>query len=434
MPLPTYRAGKAAIAFIMITALLDIVSMGIVIPVLPKLIEEYAGSNQRAGVVNGLFVALWALMQFISSPVIGSMSDRYGRRPVILVSTLGLAADYVLMAVAPNLWWLAFGRLLAGVTSASFTAVFAYMADITAPEHRARGYGLIGAAFSAGFVAGPLMGGVLGEWSPRAPFWAAAVLSGLAFLYGLLILPESLPPERRMAFSWRRANPFGALRLLRSHRELTGLAVVNFLLYFSHHVFSAVFVLYAGYRYGWTPWQVGVLLAMVGVLDLFVQALLVGPAVKRWGDRKVMLFGLVGGTVGLACMGMAPTGLWFVVAMFPNALWGLSMPTLQSLMTQRVSESEQGQLQGANSSIGSIAGVLSPLFFGAVYSVSVGPDAWVPHVGTPFFIAALVLLVGALIARWVVRTYADSGNNGGSGGSGGDAVTGDPPNTETRAF
>lgn len=405
MSLPAFRAGKAAIAFIMITAVLDIVSMGIVIPVLPKLIEEFAGSNERAGVINGVFVALWAAMQFVASPVIGSMSDRYGRRPVILVSTLGLAADYVLMAVAPSLWWLALGRLIAGVTSASFTAVFAYMADITEPANRARGYGLIGAAFSAGFVAGPVLGGLLGEWSPRAPFWTAAVLSGLAFLYGLLILPESLPPERRMAFSWRRANPFGALRLLRSHPELTGLAVVNFLLYFSHHVFSAVFVLYAGYRYGWTPWQVGVLLAMVGVLDLLVQGLVVGPSVKRWGDRKVMLFGLVGGTVGITLMGLAPTGVWFVAAMFPNALWGLAMPTLQSLMTQRVSESEQGQLQGANSSIGSIAGVLSPLFFGAVYAVSVGPQAWIPHPGTSFFIAALVLLAGAAMAWRVVRAH-----------------------------
>lgn len=405
MPRTAFRAGKAAIAFIMITALLDIVSMGIVIPVLPKLIEEFAGSNERAGIVNGLFVALWALMQFVSSPVIGSLSDHYGRRPVILVSTLGLAADYVLMAVAPSLWWLALGRLVAGVTSASFTAVFAYMADITEPENRARGYGLIGAAFSAGFVAGPLLGGVLGEWSPRAPFWAAAALSAVAFLYGLLILPESLPRERRMTFSWRRANPFGALRLLRSHSELTGLAVVNFLLYFSHHVFSAVFVLYAGYRYGWTPWQVGVLLALVGVLDLVVQAVLVGPAVKRWGDRKVMLFGLAGGTVGIALMGLAPTGWWFVVAMFPNALWGLSMPTLQSLMTRRVSESEQGQLQGANSSIGSIAGVLSPLFFGAVYAVSVGPDAWIPHPGTSFFIAALVLVAAAVVGWRVVKAH-----------------------------
>lgn len=230
---------NAAIAFILVTALLDVMSMGIVIPVLPQLIETLSGSSSGAGLWNGLFVALWAGMQFVCSPIIGSLSDRFGRRPVILISICGLMLDYVLMALAPNLWWLAVGRLLAGVTSSSFTSVFAYMADITAPEDRARGYGLIGAAFSAGFVAGPLLGGILGEVSLRAPFWVAAGMSALAFIYGVFVLPESLPPEKRMAFSWRRANPFGALTLLRSHRELSGLAVVNFLLYFAHHLFSA---------------------------------------------------------------------------------------------------------------------------------------------------------------------------------------------------
>lgn len=397
------RGHKAAIAFIFVTAVLDIIAMGIVIPVLPALIEEFTGSNARAGVINGVFVALWALMQFVASPVIGSLSDQYGRRPVILLSAAGLAADYVLMAVAPNLWWLALGRIIAGITSASFTTVFAYMADITPPERRARAYGLIGAAFSGGFVAGPLLGGVLGEISPRAPFWAAGALSGVAFLYGLLILPESLARDKRMVFSWRRANPFGALRLLRSHQELFGLTIVNFLLYFAHHVFSAVFVLYAGYRYGWSAWEVGVLLAMVGAMDMIVQGLLTGPAVKRYGDRAVMVFGLFGGAVGIACMGLAPTGLLFTLAMLPNALWGLAMPTLQSLMTQRVSESEQGQLQGANMSVASIAGVLSPLFFGAVYAISVGAAPLLPTPGAPFLIAALVLLSAAVIGWMVAR-------------------------------
>jgi len=396
---------KAAIAFILVTAALDIVAMGIIIPVLPPLIEEFAGSQAQAGWINGVFVALWAGMQFFFSPIIGSLSDQHGRRPVILLSTVGLSIDYVLMAVAPNLWWLALGRIIAGVTSSSFTTVFAYMADITPPEDRAKAYGLIGAAFSAGFVAGPLIGGFLGEISPRAPFWFAAAISGLAFLYGLFVLPESLAPEKRMAFAWRRANPLGALALLRSHSELAGLATVTFLLHFAHHVFSAVFVLYAGYRYGWTPWQVGTLLAMVGVLDMIMQGLVVGPLVKRFGDRAVMVAGLFGGAAGIALMGLAPTGLIFVAAMFPNALWGLAMPTLQSLMTRRVSESEQGQLQGANMSVASIAGIVSPLFFGAVYSWSVAPGLPVSRSGVSFLIAALVLLAGALLG-WVVARRA----------------------------
>lgn len=389
---------QPALAFIFVTAVLDIMAMGLVIPVLPSLIEEFAGSNAAAGLWNGVMVALWAGMQFIFSPIIGSLSDRYGRRPTILISTAGLAADWVLMALAPNLWWLAVGRILGGITSSSFTAVFAYMADITEPEKRARAYGLIGAAFSAGFVAGPALGGILGEFGPRVPFWAAAGMSALAFLYGLFVLPESLPKDRRMAFSWARANPFGALRLLRSHPELSGLSVVNFLLYFAHHVFSAVFVLYAAARYGWGPLEVGILLALVGALDMVVQGVLVGPAVKRFGDRKVMVFGLAFGATGIACMGLAPTGLLFTLAMFPNALWGLAMPTLQSLMTQRVSEREQGQLQGANNSVASIAGVASPLFFGWVYELS-ARDA----PGLSFLIAAAVLLVGAVIGALVAR-------------------------------
>ncbi|MBL8582746.1 MAG: TCR/Tet family MFS transporter [Rhizobiaceae bacterium] len=396
-------AGKAAIAFIFVTAVLDIVAMGIVIPVLPLLIEEFAGSNANAGLINGLFVALWAGMQFVASPVIGSLSDQYGRRPVILLSAAGLAADYMLMAVAPNLWWLALGRIIAGVTSASFTTTYAYMADVTPPEGRARAYGLIGAAFSAGFVAGPLLGGVLGEISPRMPFWFAAGLSGVAFLYGLFVLPESLAPEKRMAFSWKRANPFGAMMLLRSHRELLGLSVVNFLLYFAHHVFSAVFVLYAGYRYGWTTWEVGAVLAFAGALDMLVQGVLTGPAVKRFGDRNVMVFGLFGGAVGIACMGLAPNGTLFALSMIPNALWGLAMPTLQALMTQRVSESEQGQLQGATMSVASIAGVVSPLFFGAVYAYSLKEGSLLPYSGLAMLIASVTLLAAAIIGWLVAR-------------------------------
>jgi DHA1 family tetracycline resistance protein-like MFS transporter len=395
---------QAAIAFIFVTAVLDIVAMGIIIPVLPSLIEEFAGSNANAGWINGVFVALWAGMQFVASPVIGSLSDKYGRRPVILLSTIGLSADYVLMALAPNLWWLALGRIVAGVTSSSFTTVFAYMADITPPEGRAKAYGMIGAAFSAGFVAGPLLGGFLGEISPRAPFWVAAGMSGLAFLYGLLVLPESLAPEKRMAFSWRRANPFGAMILLRSHPELSGLAAVTFLLHFAHHVFSAVFVLYAAYRYNWHAWEVGVLLAMVGVLDMIVQGLLVSRVVKCFGDRATMVFGLFGGAIGIALMGLAPTGLVFTLAMLPNALWGLAMPTLQSLMTQHVSESEQGQLQGATMSVASIAGVASPLFFGAVYAFSISQDSPLPYPGLSFLIASLVLLSAALLGWSVART------------------------------
>ena len=395
---PATRRFRPAIAFILVTAALDIMAMGIVIPVLPQLIEEFAGSDEAAGWWNGVMVALWAGAQFLCSPAIGSLSDRFGRRPTILISAAGLAIDWVLMALAPGLWWLAVGRIAGGITSSSFTAVYAYMADITPPEDRARAYGLIGAAFSAGFIAGPLLGGVLGAFGPRVPFWVAAGLSAAAFLYGLVILPESLPAERRMAFSWRRANPFGAIRLLGSHPELTGLATVNFLLYFAHHVFSTVFVLYAGDRYGWSSSEIGLLLALAGLLDMGVQGVLVGPVAKRLGDRPTLVLGLGGGAVGLTAMGLAPDGLTFTLALLPNALWGLAMPTLQSLMTRRVSEREQGQLQGANNSVASIAGIVSPLFFGWVYSLSVGPAP-----GLSFLMAAGVMVVAAGVGMAVAR-------------------------------
>ncbi|HEY6917339.1 MAG TPA: TCR/Tet family MFS transporter [Allosphingosinicella sp.] len=406
MTSPLRSPFNPALGFIFVTAFLDVMAMGIVIPVLPTLIEQFTGSNGEAGIYTGLFVALWAGMQFIFSPVIGSLSDHHGRRPVILISAAGLSADFALMALAPNLWWLALGRILGGITSSSFTTAFAYMADITEPEKRSRAYGLIGAAFSGGFVAGPLIGGVLGQWGPRAPFWAAAILSGLAFLYGLLVLPESLAKEKRMPFSWSRANPFGSLRLLRSHPELSGLAIVNFLLYFAHHVFSAVFVLYAAHRYGWSTREIGFSLALWGVLDILVQTLGVGPAVKRFGDRATMVFGLVAGALGLTLLGLAPTGGAFVAGIFVSALWGFAMPTIQSLMTQRVSESEQGQLQGANMSVGSIAGVASPLFFGFVYSITVGESPLIGYPGLAFILAGAILGASAILGLAVARRSA----------------------------
>ncbi len=391
------RPRRAVLAFILLIAFLDIMAMSIVIPVLPELIKQMTGSSEAAGWWNGVFVALWAGMQLLSSPIIGSLSDRYGRRPVLLLSIAGLGLDFVLMALAPNLWWLAVARMISGVTSSSFTTTYAYMADITAPEDRARGFGLIGAAFSGGFIIGPAVGGLLAEISLHAPFWAAAALCGLTFVYGLFVVPESLSADKRMAFSWGRANPFGALRLLGSHADLPRLSMVNFLLYFAHHVFTVAFVLYAGDRFGWSSLEIGLLLALAGALDMAVQGVAVGPVVSRLGDRRTMILGLLGGAMALVLMGLSRTPALFIAATVLNATWGLAMPTIQSLMTRHVSESEQGQLQGANNSVASVAGVISPLVFGAVYAASSGPDALLPGIGTAFVIAGMVLALGALI-------------------------------------
>jgi DHA1 family tetracycline resistance protein-like MFS transporter len=271
------------------------------------------------------------------------------------------------------------------------------MADITEPAKRSRAYGLIGAAYSGGFVAGPVIGGFLGELGPRVPFWAAAALGLVSFLYGLLVVPESLKPELRMPFSWKRANPFGSLRLLRSHPELSGLGLVYFLIYVAHNVFAAVFVLYAGHRFGLSIWEVGLSLALWGVLDVIVQALLVGPLVKQIGDRATMIFGLVFGAIGLIVLGLAAGTVGFLVGIFVSALWGFAMPTVQSLMTQRVSESEQGQLQGANQSVASLASAGAPIFFGWIYALSVGAAPAIPHEGAAFIIAGLVLGLSAVV-------------------------------------
>ncbi len=397
------RQRKAVFAFIMVIAVLDVVAMGIVMPVLPSLIEDFTGSNARAGLLNGVFVALWAGMQFLCSPIMGCLSDRYGRRPVLLISAAGLGLDYVLMALAPDLWWLAVGRIIAGITTASFTTVYAYMADVTGPEERAKAYGMVGAAFSGGFVLGPLIGGLLGELGPRAPFWVAAACSGITFLYGAFVLPESLPKETRMEFSWKRANPFGAFKLLSSHRELFGLSATNFLMYFAHFVFPAVFVLYAMAKFGWSTAQVGFTFAFWGALDMIIQLFLIDPAVKRFGERKLMIFGLSAGVIGFLGMGLAPNGPLFVLSQIPGAMMGFAMPAIMALMTMKVSESEQGQLQGANMSVAAVAGVMSPLFFGWVYALSVGPSPTLPHMGSAFIIGAALMLAAALLGWATAR-------------------------------
>lgn len=405
MKLQALRRREAVFAFVMVIAVCDVIAMGIVMPVLPSLIEEFTGSNARAGFINGVFLAIWAGMQFLCSPIAGSLSDRFGRRPVLLLSAAGLGLDYVLMALAPNLWWLALGRVIAGATTASFTTVYAYMADISTDENRAKAMGMVGAAFSGGFVLGPLFGGALGELGPRAPFWAAAILSGLTFLYGAFILPESLAPEKRMAFSWKRANPFGAFALLSSHKELLGLSLTNFVMFFAHWVFPAVFVLYAQTRYGWSPLQVGFIFAFWGAMDMIVQLFLVDRAVKRFGERRLMIFGLSAGVVGFIGMGIAPAGPIFILAQIPAACMGFAMPTIMSLMTKRVSESEQGQLQGANMSVVAVAGVVAPIFFGWVYEVSVKIPPLFPHIGAAFFIGAALMFASAVLG-WITARLA----------------------------
>ncbi len=400
-------ARPAALAFIFALVVVDVIAMGVVIPVLPKLVETFKGGDTAAAAeVYGVFGTAWALMQFLSMPVLGALSDRYGRRPVILVSCFGLGCDYVLMALAPNLWWLFVGRVISGITAASFSTAFAYIADVTPPEKRAAAFGMVGAGFGLGFTLGPALGGVLGGVDPRLPFWVAGGLTLLNAAYGWFVLPESLPAEKRAAFSWKRANPVGSLKLLRSHPELFGLAAVLFLMQLSHVVFPAVTVLYMGYRYGWGEMAVGLVLAAVGVASMVVQGGLVRPVVKRIGERRALGIGLAFGATGMAIYGLAPSGAIFLAGIPVMALWGFAGPSAQSLMSQRVSPSEQGQLQGANSAMQAITGMIGPAPFTQAFAQAIGSGAG-PHVpGVPFLIAAGMLVLAGVLAWRVTRQGA----------------------------
>lgn len=401
MPTPPSRA---ALVFVFITVVLDMMALGVSLPVLPRLVVEFLGGDTpRAAEIYGFFGTVWALMQFVFAPLLGALSDRFGRRPIILLSNLGLGLDYLLMAVAPTLGWLFVGRVISGITASSFSTAGAYVADVTPPERRAAGFGMLGAAFGLGFIIGPALGGLLGAINPRLPFWVAAAFSLLNFLYGLLVLPESLPPERRARLAWRRANPVGALVLLRSTPSLFGLAVVHFLHRLAHDVLPSMFVLYTSYRYGWDERTVGLTLGAVGLTTAGVQAGLVRPAVAHLGERAVLLAALTLGAAGFAIYGVASTSLVFWLGLPVVALWGLTGPALQGLATRRVDASEQGRLQGALASLMGIAGMLAPGLFSFTFAAFITP---LP--GAPFLLAALLLLAAMLIAAVVTREPVDA--------------------------
>ena len=402
--IPAQEPRKAALAFIFVTVVIDVLAMGVIIPVLPKLVEGFLGGDTaRAAAYYGLFGTVWALMQFTCSPILGALSDHVGRRPVILISCLGLGLDYVFMALAPTLGWLFVGRVISGITSASMATAYAYIADVTPPEKRAGSFGMMGAAFGLGFVLGPALGGLLGSIDPRLPFWASAALALGNTLYGFFVLPESLSPDRRSAFSWRKANPIGSLELLRSHRELFGLAGVASLYYLAHTVLPSMFVLYAGYRYAWDARTVGITLAIVGVCSMIVQGGLVKPLVARFGERTTLLAGLTAGTIGFTAYALAPTGrlIWLFTPIL--ACMGIFGPSLQALMSRRVQPHEQGKLQGANASIMGITGMFGPVLFTQAFSRAIVPGSGVHLPGAPFFLAGSLVFLALLLAVRVTR-------------------------------
>ena len=406
---PTQEDGNgnrtAGIGFILLTLFIDILGIGIVIPVLPELVKELIGGDEsEASGYVGVIIATYAMMQFLFAPVVGSLSDRFGRRPVLLIALFGLGIDYVIQGFAPNVWWLFVGRSLAGMMGASFTTANAYIADVSTDETRARNFGFVGVMFGLGFIMGPTLGGILGSFSLRLPFFVAAGLALTNWLYGFFILPESLPPEKRSAFSLKNANPLGALTLLRKYPLVAGLAIVFACKSLSQRGLESVWVLFTAAKFGWDEMLNGWILGWVGLTALIVQGGLVRPVVKRFGERKTLLIGTAISSIAFLCYGLADQGWVIPMIVAFGALGGLAGPAVQSLVTSTVDETEQGQAQGALTSLMSLTSIIAPLFFTSfLFKLFTSDDAPVYLPGAPFLAGSAILFLSLFIAIAVFR-------------------------------
>ncbi len=397
------KGRRAAATFIFLTVTLDMLALGMIAPVLPRLVEGFLhGDTSSAARMLGLFGTVFAAMQFFFSPILGSLSDRFGRRPIVLLSNFGLGLDYLLMAWAPVLGWLFVGRVISGLTASSIPTAMAYMADVTPRERRAAAFGMLNAAFGIGFVLGPAVGGLLGNINPRLPFWVAGGLSLINGLYGLFVLPESLSRENRSPFSWRRANPVGSLTLLR-HGSMLAVAGILLLGYVAQQSLMNVYVIYADYRYHWTDRTVGFSLAAIGICTAIFGALLVKPVVAKIGERGAITLGLIGGAIGYSMFGFSKTGILFWLGIPLLNMMSFTWPAAQSILSQKTGPSEQGQLQGAINSLRGIAGLVGPGLFTWIFSKSIGAGAIIHLPGSPFYVAAGMLLIGLLMAQSLTR-------------------------------
>jgi DHA1 family tetracycline resistance protein-like MFS transporter len=407
MALQNYKPGKAAFIFIFITVALDMIALGVMIPVLPKLIVSFEGGDfSRASRIVGYFAIAWAFMQFICQPLLGALSDRFGRRPVVLLSNVGLGLDYIVMALAPTLGWLFLGRLISGAAAASFSTASAYIADITPVDKRAARFGMLGGAFGLGFVLGPAIGGWLGQIDLRLPFWGAAGFSLVNALYGYFVLPESLAPENRTKkVVWRTAHVLGSLRLLTRAPAMAMLTVAVFLSYLAYESLPSIFVLYTDYRYHWDARTTGLVLALVGVAQTLVAGGLVRPAVKKFGELPTAVAGLAFGMAGFIAYAWAPTGTAFVAALPLVALMGLAGPAFQAMATRLAGVSEQGALQGALSSLRGVSGMIAPITFTQILAWEISQGR-VP--GGSYGLAAALLALSLLAALAVGRARAFS--------------------------
>jgi MFS transporter, DHA1 family, tetracycline resistance protein len=398
------RAARAALFFIAITACLDVFSQSITFPILPRLAQELLGGDRVAASrwVGYLEVA-WVIPQFFAAPVLGMLSDRFGRRPVIVLSVLGVALEFVICALAPNIAWLLFGRVLCGVSCGAQAAAMAYVADITPPDERASRYGMLNAAIWAGVIGGPALGGLFGAIDLRAPFWLAAGVAFLGGVYGYVVLPESLTPETRTPLRWTGAHPWGALRLIFRTPGLPMLSLIFLLMWFVGYAVNSVFVLYTAYRYGWTPLALGAVLSVMAGANIVVQAGLAGRIARWIGEHRVVIVGLMFSTAGCALMGLAPTGLLFCAAYLPMVCGNIVGPSLQALMTRKVPPDEQGRLQGALGAVGGLTGFFGPVAFTQLFAWSVEPARGGPWSGATYIAGAAISLLAAAIMAALVR-------------------------------
>lgn len=410
-PSPVHTSGRhrAAATFIYLTVALDMLALGMIAPVLPHLIGGFVGNSPaRTAEVIGLFGTVFAAMQFFFSPVLGSLSDRFGRRPIVLLSNFGLGLDYILMALAPSLSFLLIGRIFSGITASSVPTAQAYMSDVTPRERRAAAFGMLQAAFGFGFVVGPALGGWLGSISPRLPFWASAVLSLMNAVYGYFVLPESLKEQNRSPFSWRRANPVGSVKMLVRSRQLMILSGVLLLGYIAQNSLLNVYVVYADYRYHWNDRTVGISLAALGAVTILYGFFLVRRASKWVGDRNATLLGLTGGALGYIGFAAAPTGLLFIAAMPLLNLTSIAWPATQSIMSRAAGANEQGQMQGAINSLRGIAGMLGPGLFTWLFAKAVGDWSGLHLPGLPYYVAAVLMLCSVLLGLFTGRNESSS--------------------------
>ncbi len=393
---------KHAVTFVFITVFLDMVGFGLIIPVLPRLIETVGRVDiAAAAAIGGWMFFAFSLTQFAFGPMMGNLSDVYGRRPLLLLAVFGLFIDYLIMSFAPNLFWLFVGRAFAGFCGASYVIANAYIADVTVPEERAKAFGLMGAAFGLGFVVGPALGGILGEFGARVPFYVAAGVSALNLIYGYFVLPETLPVEKRRRFEWLRANPFGTFKVFQSYKGVTPLCIVMFVYFFASSVYPAIWSFWSIAKFGWSELIIGLTLAAFGIVTAVFQGTLTGPAEKKFGASNVVLIGLASSVIAVVGYGFAPGIVAVVILFVVHGPEGFVHPMLSALMSKAVPENAQGELQGGISSVMAVSMLVGTVFFSQVFSWFMQPNAVVQSPDVAMFAAAGFLALAMLIFMWV---------------------------------